>query len=138
MLGCKNVVPPRKTVIRARRLRREMTLPEVLLWQRLRAQHRFKFRRQHPIGPYVLDFFCTSAMMAVEVDGAAHVMGGNPRRDVRRDEWLARQEIRVLRIPARDVLADVEATTAFVLSACAAASPSTGFAGPPPRSGEDF
>ena len=137
MLDSENAGTPRKTVIRARRLRREMTLPEVLLWQQLRAQRRFKFRRQHPIGPYVLDFFCMSVMIAVEVDGAAHDMGDNPARDARRDEWLAKREIRVLRIPATEVLADLEATTAFVMSACAAAFPSTGFAGPPPRSGED-
>jgi very-short-patch-repair endonuclease len=50
-----------------------MTPPEAALWEHLRAQALgFKFRRQHPIGPYVLDFFCRSAGVAVEVDGAGH------------------------------------------------------------------
>jgi very-short-patch-repair endonuclease len=134
-------VPPRKTVIRARKLRREMTLPEVLLWNALRAaSDGFRFRRQHPVGPYVLDFFCPSVRLAVEVDGAAHDMGDNPARDEQRDAWLERQGIRTLRIPAREVLADVEVAMTFVRSACAVPFPSTiAFGdGPPPRSGEDF
>lgn len=130
--------PPRRTVVRARTLRREMTLTEVLLWKALRTQNRFKFRRQHPIGPYVLDFFCASSRLAVEVDGAAHDMGDNPGRDERRDAWLTDQGVRVLRIPAREILKDPEAAMTFVLSACAEPFPSTGFAGPPPRAGEDF
>jgi very-short-patch-repair endonuclease len=130
--------PPRRTVIRARALRRQMTLPEVLLWKVLRTQKRFKFRHQHPIGPYVLDFFCMSSRLAVEVDGAAHDMGTNPERDKRRDAWLADQGVRVLRIPAREVLKDLETAMTFILSACTAPLPSTGSAGPPPRSGEDL
>jgi very-short-patch-repair endonuclease len=117
-------MPLRKTVIRARMLRREMTLPEVLLWKALRsAPDGFKFRHQHPVGPYVLDFYCSSVRLAVEVDGGAHDMGGNPVRDEQRDAWLERQGIRTLRIPAREVLADVEAAMRFVLSACSAHSP---------------
>jgi very-short-patch-repair endonuclease len=120
-------VPPRKTVIRARKLRRQMTLPEVLLWKALRAAPEgLKFRRQHPVGPYVLDFFCTSVRLCVEVDGAAHDMGENPARDEQRDAWLERQGIRTLRISAREVLADVEAAMSFILSDCSAHSP------PPP------
>ena len=132
-------VPLRKTVVRARKLRRRMTLPEVLLWKVLRADcGGFKFRRQHPIGPYVLDFFCASTRLAIEVDGAAHDMGRNPERDARRDAWLLGQGVRVLRIPASEVLKDVEAAKSFILSSCTEPLPSTGFAGPPPRSGEDF
>jgi len=117
-------VPPRKTVIRARVLRRQMTLPEALLWKALRAAaDGFKFRRQHPVGPYVLDFFCVSARLAVEVDGAAHDMGDNPERDEQRDAWLQSRGIRTLRIPAREVPADVEAAMTFILSDCAAHSP---------------
>jgi very-short-patch-repair endonuclease len=134
-------VPPRKTVIRARKLRRQMTLPEVLLWKVQRAApDGFKFRRQHPVGPYVVDFYCPSVRLAVEVDGAAHDMGDNPARDENRDAWLEKQGIRSLRIPAREVLADVEAAMMFVLSGCTAPFPSTTTfgGGPPPRSGEDF
>ena len=54
----------------ARKLRRKMTLPEVILWHWLRQRPQgLKFRRQHPTGPYVLDFFCSDARLAIEVDG---------------------------------------------------------------------
>lgn len=90
-----------------------MSLPEVLLWRELRAQTRIKFRRQHPIGEYVLDFYCAAAKLCVEIDGIAHDMGDRPERDERRDAWLASQNIEVIRIPAREVLrsaADVAET----------------------------
>jgi very-short-patch-repair endonuclease len=63
-----------KTFDRARALRRKMSLPEVVLWQALRRGQvaGLRFRRQHPIGPYILDFYCLSARLAIEVDGFAH------------------------------------------------------------------
>ncbi len=84
-----------------------MSLPEVLLWVRLRrAPEGVRFRRQHPIGPYVLDFYCAAAGLAIEVDGVAHDMGARPERDVVRAEWLRARGVRVVRIPAGEVLAD--------------------------------
>jgi very-short-patch-repair endonuclease len=110
----------RRSVWRARALRRAMTLPELLLWRQLRLRPGgWKFRRQHPSGPYVLDFYCDAAALAIEVDGAAHDMGGNPLRDEARDRWLAARGIRTLRIPAREVLADVEPVVTAILAACA-------------------
>jgi very-short-patch-repair endonuclease len=85
-----------------------MTPPEVRLWLRLRqsSEGMPRFRRQHPLGPYVLDFYCPAAKLCVEVDGWGHNMGGQPGRDERRDAWLAAQGIATLRITAADVLAD--------------------------------
>jgi len=72
----------RPEISTARRLRRAMTLPEVLLWQALRRkQTRFRFRRQHPIGPYIADFFCPSAALVVEVDGGVHGTSDRSERD---------------------------------------------------------
>jgi very-short-patch-repair endonuclease len=99
--------PPKKsgqTVQMAKRLRREMTPPEVFLWQHLREQDLVKIRRDHPLGPYALDFFCAKAKLAIEVDGIAHDMGNNPARDVRRDEYVAQLGIKTIRIPATEVL----------------------------------
>ncbi|MGB7372842.1 endonuclease domain-containing protein [Pontixanthobacter sp.] len=93
-----------RNVTAARKLRANMSLPELLLWRELRAQTRVKFRRQHPIGEYVLDFYCASARLCVEIDGIAHDMGDRPERDQLRDTWLTAQNIEVIRIPARDVL----------------------------------
>jgi very-short-patch-repair endonuclease len=99
---------PSKTIARARRLRRTTTLPEGLLWRVLRGAHlaNLRFRRQHPVGPYILDFYCPSARLAVEVDGAGHDFVQRALQDERRDQWLARQGIRVLRLRAVDVLDD--------------------------------
>lgn len=91
-----------KTRTRAKRLRREMTWPERRLWQALRA-HRLDglhFRRQHPFGPYVLDFYCVALKLAVEVDGGAHNIAGARERDAARDAWLHDRGVDTLRLPA--------------------------------------
>jgi very-short-patch-repair endonuclease len=86
-----------------------MTLPEGLLWRELRrASHGFKFRRQHPIGPYVLDFYCPQARLAVEVDGSDHHTDSAAAYDERRDAWLEGQGVRMLRLPARLILQDLD------------------------------
>ena len=95
---------PRTTKDFAKRLRRRMTLPEVLLWRQLRgrALAGLQFRKQHPVGPYVLDFYCHALKLVIEVDGAAH--GFVPSKDEQRDAWLARHGIRTFRIRAAAVL----------------------------------
>src|SRR6185503_3129223 len=99
---------PVKTVRRAREFRRDMNLPEVVLWQVLRRGQvaGLRFRRQHPIGPYILDFYCPHARLAIEVDGFAHDAAARVVHDARRKAWLAQHGITVLRIPASDVLRD--------------------------------
>ncbi len=94
------------TLKRAHALRRKMTLPEVLLWQELRGGklNGLQSRRQHPIGPYILDFFCPAARLAVEVDGRAHDEAEQVTHDQRRHEWLAGEGITVMRIAAVDIL----------------------------------
>ena len=106
-----------RTYKNARRLRRELSLPERLLWVRLRSAA-VRFRRQHPIGTYVLDFYCPAAKLAIEVDGAAHDMGDRPQRDQARTNWLANQGIDMLRLPARDVLNEPDAVAAAILRLC--------------------
>jgi very-short-patch-repair endonuclease len=114
------------TVSRARQLRREMSPPEVELWQYLRSRpDGFKFRRQHPLGPYKLDFFCHEAGLAIEVDGDAHDMGANPERDARRDQWVAGRGIRTIRFLARDVMENLDAVAAQIREECASRCPST-------------
>ena len=86
-----------------------MSLPEVLLWQQLRKKPGgVQFRRQYPAGAYVLDFFCATANIAVEIDGEAHNRGDRPQRDLARDEWLRSQGIQVMRISAVDVLKNLD------------------------------
>lgn len=65
----------RHTVLKARQLRKTMSKPEIMVWQQLRKKPLgIKFRRQHPIGSYIVDFYCPSAKLAIEVDGMAHDM----------------------------------------------------------------
>ena len=104
------IVDKNETVMRAKRLRRSPTLPEGLLWQQFRKRlGGYKFRRQHPLGPYILDFYCAAARLAIEVDGESHIMGDNPARDVRSDRWLGEQGVRVVRFSAAEVLNDLDA-----------------------------
>jgi very-short-patch-repair endonuclease len=116
-----------KSVRNAKRMRREMSLPEVLLWQHLRreqlAQH---FQRQHPIGSYILDFYCSRAALAVEVDGATHDFVERALHDERRDAWLNGQGVRVMRIPASEILDDrsVDGILSMIRGALAGTAPS--------------
>src|SRR3990167_1104689 len=93
----------------AKSLRGQMSLPEVLLWRQLRGRRLegLRFRRQHPLGPFILDFYCAEAKLAVEVDGASHHVGSRPERDAYRDRWLAESGVRTLRLPASYVLSDL-------------------------------
>ncbi|WP_338057401.1 endonuclease domain-containing protein [Sphingomonas corticis] len=126
----------RRTIEQARRERRSGNLPEVILWRALRTRPAgLKFRRQHPIGPYCLDFACLSARLAIEVDGEVHGCGDHPRRDALRDADLLARGIRTLRIPAREVLADPDAVVRHIVAACGRPLHQPA-AGPPPRAGE--
>ena len=86
------------------------------MWNRLRVRESGKplFRRQHPVGPYVLDFYCPAAKLALEVDGAGHGLGDQPVKDIRRDHWLGTQGIGVLRVQAIEVLRDPDAVADYV------------------------
>jgi very-short-patch-repair endonuclease len=124
-------------VSRARELRKHTTKPEFALWQELRQRPGgLKFRRQHPIGPYVVDFCCLREWLVVEIDGLAHDMGDRPARDEERDRFIKENGFRVLRVSAKRVLADVEGTAAAIVAR--AENPLHRPAdGPPPRAGED-
>ncbi len=86
-----------------------MAAPEIALWQALRSRalDGYRFRRQHPVGPWIVDFYCAKVRLAVEVDGWCHNMG-EVGRDERRDADLARRGVRVVRFAATDVLHDLD------------------------------
>jgi very-short-patch-repair endonuclease len=90
-------------------MRKALTPPELQLWMVLkpRAPGRPAFRRQQPLGPYILDFYCAKAKVAVEVDGASHDV--RIAHDARRDAWLSSQGVEVMRFAARDAMDDVNA-----------------------------
>ncbi len=142
----KDIAPKGKAeaVRQSRRLRRDMSLPEVLVWQELRKRPGgLKFRRQRPTGQKLsLDFYCGDARLAIEIDGEAHGRGDRPQRDVARDAWLGANGVETLRVPAKAVLQDLDAVVRGIVAAAVARLPLHHPAmpgGPPPRDklGED-
>jgi very-short-patch-repair endonuclease len=100
----------------AREMRGRMTDAEALLWQLLRNRRiaGAKFRRQHPIGRYILDFYCDEKKLGIELDGGQHTEAVD--YDARRDAWLSMQEIRVLRFWNNQVLTETEAVMEAIYS----------------------
>ncbi|MFQ5773874.1 MAG: endonuclease domain-containing protein [Kiloniellaceae bacterium] len=92
----------------ARSLRRNATDAEHLLWQRLRNRQiaDLKFRRQEPIGPFVVDFFCLERNLIVEVDGGQHATAQD--RDAARTAWLEARGYRVIRFWNNEVIGNIE------------------------------
>ncbi|MGH6988028.1 MAG: endonuclease domain-containing protein [Caulobacteraceae bacterium] len=121
------------TLKRARALRREMSLPEVILWDALRQKRvqGLRFRRQQPMGNYILDFYCPGVNLAVEIDGADHGEPDREGHDARRDRWLLAQGVRVLRFPAASVL-DEESLEGVLEAIARAAAPSPASRAPSP------
>jgi len=110
-----------------------MSLPEIVLWQALRRGQlgALRFRRQHPVGPYILDFYCPSAHLAIEVDGLAHDTAPQAHHDERRRTWLAQRGITVLRIGDNDLLKD-DNLDGVLRGIEVAAAPSGSRCSPPP------
>ena len=99
---------------RARQLRRQSPPPEGILWSVLRGRRLagLKFRRQEPIGPYVVDFCCRELKLVIEVDGMSH--DDKRDRDEVRDRWLNEQGYRILRVTNWDVNEDLEAVARWI------------------------
>ena len=122
------------TVQRARELRKHMTDAERLLWSRLRRKqiHGQRFRRQHPIGPYIADFACTERRLVIELDGGQHVQAKD--KDAARTRWLADRGYRVLRFWNNEALTLIDAVVQ-VVAAATLAPPSPTL--PPLRGGRE-
>jgi very-short-patch-repair endonuclease len=105
----------------ARKLRREMTDAERRLWTQLRRHQlaEVRFRRQFPVGPYIVDFMCLEAKLVIEIDGGQHLESAS---DAVRSNWLEGQGFRVLRFWNHDVLMRTDDVLAVIFDAL----------GPPP------
>jgi very-short-patch-repair endonuclease len=77
-----------------------------------------KFRRQHPIGPYIADFYCPAAKLIVEIDGQSHSTNERSRHDARRAVWLKEQGLEVIRFSAIDVTKTIDAVITAIIAAC--------------------
>jgi very-short-patch-repair endonuclease len=110
--------PSKHMIRRAKTLRHQSNEPEQLLWTALRNGQigGLKFRRQHPAGPYVVDFFCHSAALVVELDGMSHE--DKAARDAERTKYLEAQGLRVLRVTNTDAMRDLDAVTREIARLC--------------------
>ncbi|HEV8719793.1 MAG TPA: DUF559 domain-containing protein [Candidatus Binatia bacterium] len=117
--------------IRARQLRKNLTDAERLLWRKLRLWQvdGFKFRRQQPLGRYIVDFVCLEKRMIIEVDGGQHAEDAN--YDTDRDAWLRNQGFVILRFWNNDVLKNIDG----VLEVIAKNLQSTPYLNPSPQGG---
>jgi len=117
----------------ARLLRRNSTRAERKLWRHLRSRSfaGFKFVRQEPIGPYVVDFACRELRLVVEVDGSQHA---ESTRDAVRQQWLVANRHHVLRFWNNEVLGNIEGVWESIFAAASAVAPP--HPNPLPASGE--
>jgi len=101
----------------ARRLRKQPTDTETRLWRRLRNRQiaGVRFRRQCPLGPYIVDFVSYDPRLAIELDGGQHAESGNSRRDAARDRWLEKEGFTVLRFWDSEVLQELEAVLTAIV-----------------------
>jgi len=119
--------------VRARELRRNLTDAERIIWYGVRA-HRLNgvgFRRQAPIGPYIVDFVSHAAKLIVEIDGGQHFENEQEKRDARRTRFLEAKGYRVLRFSNLDVTRNRNGVLERIAEAAQAAAPSP----PSPASG---
>ena len=100
----------------ARQLRGNMTDAEKLLWRnlRLRQLSKFKFRRQSPIGDYIIDFVCFEKKLIIEVDGGQHAE--QAMDDLKRTEWLQNQGFKILRFWNDQILREIESVMEIILN----------------------
>jgi len=110
--------PSKQMIRRARDLRHAATPPEQLLWSAIRNGQigRMKFRRQHPIGPYVADFYCHTAGLVVEVDGMSH--DDKAAEDAAKTKYIESQGLRILRVTNEDVMCDLDAVAREIARLC--------------------
>ena len=105
---------------RARELRRDMTPQERKLWRHLRGKQLYglRFRKQHPIAPFVVDFFCHEPKLVVEIDGPSHYEPGQQGYDRARTERLSQRGMRVIRFTNRDIDHSIEGVLQEIARRC--------------------
>lgn len=101
---------------RARLMRKNLTAAESILWQRLRRKQvgGLRFRRQHPIGRFIVDFYCAEARLVIEVDGEIHDEPGHTESDEDRQRFLQALGLRVLRFRNAQVTRETDAVVAVI------------------------
>ena len=115
----KHHTPP-AILVRARELRRSMTPQEAKLWQHLRRKQLggLKFRRQHPMYRFILDFFCPQRKLVIEIDGDSHAESAQQAYDRARTEWLEARGLGVIRFTNRQIETNLEGVLLEIARHC--------------------
>lgn len=100
-----------------RKLRKNMPAPEIILWQKIRAGQisGIKFRRQYSIQKYVVDFYCPSRRLAVEIDGESHYTGEAIKYDEARQRTIEANNIKILRFTNKEVMDNIEGVISKII-----------------------
>jgi len=107
----------RKKHALARQFHKQLTDGEVRIWVGLKGKpDGLHFRRQHPIGPYIVDFYCAKAKLVIEIDGDVHERDDNPQRDERRTLYLEGLGLEVLRIPGDEATGNSDEVVLGILA----------------------
>lgn len=128
-----------RVTAKARSLRQNMTKAEVILWVNLRkwSLNGARFRRQHPIGPYITDFACPAAKLIVEVDGATHSTPDELAYDAQRTKYLEQQGWTVIRVSNTDIYENMDGVWRTIAARLAPPAPPAGRGRDLPTRGED-
>jgi very-short-patch-repair endonuclease len=118
--------PHPELIARAKELRRPLTPAEAKLWHKLKTKQFYglKFRRQHPIHRFILDFYCHEQRLVIEVDGDSHAEPAQQSYDQARTEWLNQQGLRVLRFSNREIEDNLEGVLVEIARQCGVWPPS--------------
>ncbi len=121
-------MPRKKRIVtpmhqRARELRQRQTPAEATLWQQLRRRQLkgYYFRRRHPVGGFIADFYCGEVRLVIELDGGIHVQQAD--YDTARTEWLDAHDYRVIRFTNPQILQELPMVLETILAACEAGKP---------------
>ncbi len=90
------------------KLRKGSTPLENIFWRKIREGGRYKFRRQHSIGKYIVDFYCPALKLIIEIDGDSHAEESARKNDVQREEYFRKLGFRIIRYQNRDILKNID------------------------------
>ena len=104
----------------AKSLRKNATIHEDMLWRLLRAKrfNGLKVRRQHPIGPFIVDFYCPQKKLVIELDGGGHAEKKQADYDKRRDKYLRKQGLQILRVWNNELTENIDGVMEKIVELC--------------------
>lgn len=108
---------PESSFVKAKALRKDETQAEMILWEKLRNNqlNGYKFRRQHPIGLYIVDFYCHQLKLVIEIDGEYHNTQEQIEKDIERTQILETDGLQLIRFTNKDIMENLEKTISEIM-----------------------